>query len=118
MRSVAGRCSPTRVLRRRRPDAPIRWPRRHCVRRACRVRIDPVSGYFREHFWITTSGYFYDGPFRLTREMFGDDRLIFSVDYPLSDSRQARDWFDRLDLAPEVREKIAHGTVDNLLRLR
>ena len=78
----------------------------------------PVSGYFREHFWITTSGYFYDGPFRLTREMFGDDRLIFSVDYPLSDSRQARDWFDRLDLAPGVREKIAHGTADNLLRLR
>jgi predicted TIM-barrel fold metal-dependent hydrolase len=78
----------------------------------------PVSGYFREHFWIITSGYFYDGPFRLTREMFGDDRLIFSVDYPLADNRQARDWFDRLDLAPEVREKIAHGTVDNLLRLR
>jgi hypothetical protein len=50
--------------------------------------------------------------------MFGDDRLIFSVDYPLADNRQARDWFDRLDLAPEVREKIAHGTVDNLLRLR
>jgi predicted TIM-barrel fold metal-dependent hydrolase len=50
--------------------------------------------------------------------MFGDDRLIFSVDYPLSDSRQARDWFDRLDLAPGVREKIAHGTADNLLRLR
>jgi predicted TIM-barrel fold metal-dependent hydrolase len=63
----------------------------------------PVSGYFREHFWITTSGYFYDGPFRLAREMFGDDRLIFSVDYPLADNRQARDWFDRLDLAPEVR---------------
>jgi len=78
----------------------------------------PVSGYFREHFWITTSGYFYDGPFRLTREMFGDDRLIFSVDYPFADNRRARDWFDRLDLAPEVREKIAHGTVDNLLSLR
>lgn len=78
----------------------------------------PVSGYFREHFWITTSGYFYDGPFRLARETFGDDRLIFSVDYPLADNRQARDWFDRLDLPPEAREKIAHGTVDNLLRLR
>src|SRR5580693_2463958 len=78
----------------------------------------PVSGYFREHFWITTSGYFYDGPFRLTREMFGDDRLIFSVDYPLLNRQQARDWFDRLDLAPGVREKIAHGTADNLLRLR
>jgi uncharacterized protein len=78
----------------------------------------PVSGYFHEHFWITTSGYFYDGPFRLTQEMFGDERLIFSVDYPFADNRRACDWFDRLDLATEVREKIAHGTVDELLRLR
>jgi len=78
----------------------------------------PVSGYFHEHFWVTTSGYFYDGPFRLTQEMFGDDRLIFSVDYPFADNRRACDWFGRLDLAPEVREKIAHGTADELLRLR
>lgn len=78
----------------------------------------PVSAYFREHFWVTTSGYFYDGPFRLTREAFGDERLIFSVDYPFADNHRARDWFDRLDLSPEVREKIAHGTVDELLRLR
>jgi uncharacterized protein len=78
----------------------------------------PVSDYFREHFWITTSGYFYDGPFRLTLETFGDERLIFSVDYPFADNRRAADWFDRLDLAPELREKIANGTVDKLLRLR
>ena len=78
----------------------------------------PIGDYFRGHFWITTSGYFHDGPFRLTRESFGDDRLIFSVDYPFADNRRARDWFDRLDLDPEAREKIAHGTVDELLRLR
>jgi hypothetical protein len=78
----------------------------------------PVSAYFREHFWITTSGYFYDGPFRLTREAFGDERLIFSVDYPFADNRRGSDWFGGLDLAPEVREKIAHGTVDELLHLR
>jgi uncharacterized protein len=77
----------------------------------------PIGGYFRENFWITTSGYFYDGPLRLAREVFGDDRVIFSVDYPFSDNRQARDWFDRLDLEPDVRQKIAHATVDNLLGL-
>lgn len=78
----------------------------------------PVSDYFREHFWITTAGYFYDGPFRLSQETFGDDRLIFSVDYPFADNRRAADWFDRLTLTPEAREKIAHGTADKLLRLR
>jgi predicted TIM-barrel fold metal-dependent hydrolase len=39
------------------------------------------------------------------------------VDYPFADNQQARDWFDRLDLAPEAREKIAHGTADTLLHL-
>jgi predicted TIM-barrel fold metal-dependent hydrolase len=77
----------------------------------------PIGDYFRDNFWITTSGYFYDGPFRLARETFGDDRVIFSVDYPFADNRRARDWFDQLDLAADVREKIAHGTVDGLLRL-
>jgi len=78
----------------------------------------PVSRYLRAHFWVTTSGYFYDGPFRLTQEAFGDERLIFSVDYPFADNRRATDWFDHLGLGAEVREKIAHGTVDELLRLR
>lgn len=77
----------------------------------------PVGDYAREHLWITTSAYFHEGPFRLARETFGDERIIFSVDYPFSDNHRARDWFDRLDLAPEVREKIAHGTADELLGL-
>jgi hypothetical protein len=78
----------------------------------------PVSAYFRDNFWITTSGYCYDGPFRLAREVFGDDRVMFSVDFPFADNRQARDWFDGLDLADDVREKVAHGTADALLGLR
>jgi hypothetical protein len=77
----------------------------------------PVSAYFREHFWITTSGYFYNDAFQLTRETFGDDRLIFSVDYPFADNQRARAWFNHLDLAPTVRDKIAHGTADKLLGL-
>lgn len=52
------------------------------------------------------------GPFR------GDERLIFSVDYPFAGNRRARDWLDHLDLTAEAREKIAHRTVDQVLRLR
>jgi predicted TIM-barrel fold metal-dependent hydrolase len=43
---------------------------------------------------------------------------MFSVDFPFADNRQARDWFDGLDLADDVREKVAHGTADALLGLR
>ncbi len=42
---------------------------------------------------------------------------MFAVDYPLTRNQVVRDWFDRLDLIPAVRETIAHGTADKLLRL-
>ena len=77
----------------------------------------PVSAYLREHFWITTSGYFFDGPFLLAREAMGDDRVMFAVDYPYSDSGCARVWLEQADLDPEAREKIAHGNADRLLGL-
>lgn len=77
----------------------------------------PIGQYFRENFWATTSGYFFDGPMRLTREVFGDDRIIFSVDYPFSENKRAADWLRGLDLAPDVREKIAHGNAERLLKL-
>jgi len=77
----------------------------------------PVSQYLTEHLWYTTSGYFFDEQFALTRAMFGEDRLVFSVDYPYEDNREATEWFNHLDLPRAVREKMAHGTVDQLLRL-
>jgi predicted TIM-barrel fold metal-dependent hydrolase len=77
----------------------------------------PIIQYLTENIWYTTSGYFFDDQFALTRAMFGDDRVLFSVDYPFEDNHQAREWFDHLDLPSAVREKMAHGTADQLLRL-
>ena len=77
----------------------------------------PIIQYLTENIWYTTSGYFFDDQFALTRAMFGDDRVVFSVDYPFEDNRQAREWFNRLDLPSAVRERMAHRTADQLLRL-
>jgi predicted TIM-barrel fold metal-dependent hydrolase len=83
-----------------------------------RDRIElPVADYVRRNIWATTAGYFHDGPFQLTREVFGDDRVLFSVDYPFADNRRATDWFSRLDLPEQVREDVAHRTAETLLRL-
>jgi len=78
----------------------------------------PVSAYFRQNFWVTTSGYFFDGPLALTREAFGDDRVLFSVDYPYSDNKRAADWLRSLPVEPDVLDKLAHGNADRLLGLR
>jgi uncharacterized protein len=77
----------------------------------------PISQYLTEHIWYTTSGYFFTDQFELTRAMFGDDRLIFSVDYPFELNTEAVEWFNRLDLPTAVREQMAHGTAEQLLRL-
>lgn len=77
----------------------------------------PVRAYLQENFWITTSGYYYDGPFALAREVFGDDRILFSVDHPFSDNTVSTRWLSSLNLAPAAREKIAHANADRLLGL-
>jgi uncharacterized protein len=77
----------------------------------------PISQYLTEHIWYTTSGYFFDDQFALTRAMFGEDRVMFSIDYPFEINTEATEWFSQLDLPVAVREKMAHGTAEQLLRL-
>ncbi|GGU41331.1 hypothetical protein GCM10010244_79430 [Streptomyces coeruleorubidus] len=57
---------------------------------------------------MTTSGYFFDGPLQLTRQVFGDDRILFSVDYPYSDNKRATTWLRQLDIDQDTRKKLAH----------
>ncbi|GAA5163115.1 amidohydrolase family protein [Pseudonocardia eucalypti] len=77
----------------------------------------PISRYLTENIWYTTSGYFFNDQFALTRAMFGEDRIMFSVDYPFADPREGIEWFNQLDVPAGVREKMACKTADQLLRL-
>ena len=85
--------------------------------RGAASRLVAIEEHYATKELVTTSGYFFDGPMQLTREVFGDDRVIFSVDYPFSENKRAADWLRGLDLAPDVREKIAHGNAERLLKL-
>ncbi|UNB55826.1 amidohydrolase family protein [Mycolicibacterium sp. YH-1] len=76
-----------------------------------------VSSYVRNNFWITTSGYFDDEPLRLARHVFGDARIMFSVDYPFSDNTTATDWLHGLGLEPDTWHAIAHRNAEHLLGL-
>ncbi|QFU91680.1 amidohydrolase family protein [Amycolatopsis sp. YIM 10] len=100
---------------------PFHWERIEEMMSLYAPRADlakPIDDYLRENFWITTSGYFFDGPLRLARATFGDERIIFSVDYPFSENKHATDWLRQLALPAGTRERIAHGTADALLGLR
>ncbi|MEZ0357469.1 amidohydrolase family protein [Mycobacterium sp. SA01] len=77
----------------------------------------PASSYVQSNFWITTSGYFDEHPFTLARNVIGDSRIMFAVDYPFSDNSTAVSWLDSLHLDPDAQCRLAYGNAEQLLAL-
>jgi uncharacterized protein len=77
----------------------------------------PPSEYFLRNVWVTTSGLFSLPPLLCTVEVFGVDRVLFSVDYPYSANASGRELLGKLPLSPADREKIAGGNAERLLGL-
>ena len=76
------------------------------------------SAYIRENIFITTSGLFSTPPMRCAIDEIGEDRVLFSVDYPYESSKDAGEWFDSVDLPEHTLAKIAHGNAQRLLQLK
>ncbi len=47
----------------------------------------------------------------------GADRILYSVDYPYEDSREANDWFEGLSLDEGDKKKIAFDNAARLLKI-
>jgi len=77
----------------------------------------PVSEYFREHFYITTSGCLSLPPFLCALQVVGADRILFSVDYPYNSNALGRAFLDGLPVSAEELAKIAHGNAELLLKM-
>lgn len=78
----------------------------------------PVSKYFVQNFYITTSGFFSDPLLLLAMQVWGVDRIIFSVDYPFSPNEQGRAFLDSAPIGLADKEKISHLNAERLLNLR
>jgi uncharacterized protein len=75
-----------------------------------------VPEYFREHFYITTSGCFSLPPFLCALQVVGADRILFSVDYPYNSNTMGRAFLDALPVSAEDLAKISHGNAERLLK--
>lgn len=76
------------------------------------------SAYLRENVFVTTAGLFATPPLRCAIDGLGEDRVLFSIDYPYESSKAAGGWFDAVDLPRPVLDKIAHRNAARLLRLK
>lgn len=78
----------------------------------------PPSAYLLRHLWITTSGLFTLPPLMCAIQVFGIDRVLFSVDYPYSPNIAGRAVLDMLPLSPADLAKVSSGNADALFGLR
>lgn len=76
-----------------------------------------ISDYFHENFYFTTSGFFSVPPFLCTLEVFGADRILFSVDHPFNSMAQGRAFLNALPVSPEDLAKITHANAERVLKL-
>ena len=77
----------------------------------------PVQQYFHDNLWITTSAFFRDELLMLALSAMGEDRILFSVDYPMASAKAGADWFRAVGLPRAVKEKIAHRNAERLLKI-
>ena len=78
----------------------------------------PISQTILDQVWITTSGIFDQPPFICALQIFGIDRILFSVDYPFAPDAAGRKFLDNVALPPAEKAKLAHGNADALLKLK
>jgi 2,3-dihydroxybenzoate decarboxylase len=76
------------------------------------------SQYFKDNFYITTSGMFWLPPFQLIYSALGADRILFAADYPPESALEASQFIDSVPICDIDKEKICHLNSDKLFRLK
>jgi 2,3-dihydroxybenzoate decarboxylase len=77
------------------------------------------SDYFRSNLVITTTGLCQDSSLQCALTEMGDDRVLFSVDYPYEDAKQAADWIENTPVLTDQaqRDKVCYQNAESVLRL-
>lgn len=77
----------------------------------------PLGDYFRENFYITTSGNFRTQSLIDAMLEIGSDHILFSTDWPFENIDHAADWFDSCTISELDRLKIGRTNTMKLFKL-
>jgi predicted TIM-barrel fold metal-dependent hydrolase len=92
------------------------WRTSHLVaKRAPMPR--PFADYYREHFWLTTSGAFSNPALACSIAEMGVEHILFSIDWPFMDNVAGRQWMDAAPVSDHDRALIFGANARKLLKL-
>jgi predicted TIM-barrel fold metal-dependent hydrolase len=77
----------------------------------------PVSHYFRNNIWITTSGCGYEPAIKFCMQEMGADRVLYAMDYPYQQSSDEVAAYDRMDISDEDKLKLMQTNAETVFRL-
>jgi 2,3-dihydroxybenzoate decarboxylase len=77
----------------------------------------PPSEVIREHLWITTSGVCSDAALQCSLQELGNDRVMFSTDYPYESSEVACNWIEAASIDEATRTKVCWQNAAELLKI-
>jgi predicted TIM-barrel fold metal-dependent hydrolase len=77
----------------------------------------PLGDYFRQNFWLTTSGNFRTQTLIDAMLEVGADRILFSTDWPFENVDHAATWFDAASISEADRLKIGRSNAIELFKL-
>ncbi|MBC2778589.1 amidohydrolase family protein [Parasphingopyxis marina] len=77
----------------------------------------PVSHYFRNNIWITTSGVGYEPAVKFCMQEMGADRVLYAMDYPYQQSSDEVAAYDRMDISDADKLKLMQTNAEAVFRL-
>ena len=72
------------------------------------------SQYFRDNFYITTSGVNSHANLNFAIDLLGVDRIMFAIDYPYESSAESVAFLDTAPIPVNDRDRIAHRTAERV----
>ena len=78
---------------------------------------EPVSYYFHNNIWITTSGVAWEPAIRFCMEQLGPERVLYAMDYPYQQSSDEVAAYDRMDLSPAYKMMLMQTNAEHVFRL-
>lgn len=75
------------------------------------------SEYFKDNFFVTTSGMFSQPPFMCAYQVLGADNIFFAVDYPYEPNEVAVQFMNSVPICDGDKEKIYHLNAEKLFSL-
>jgi predicted TIM-barrel fold metal-dependent hydrolase len=92
------------------------------ARRAKDGRMKPLglapSAYFRRNFAVTTSGFESPDVLDLVIKAAGIDNVMWAIDYPYENSRDAVAFIEGATLSPAQRSAIFHSNAERLFHMK